>query len=84
MSKGVAGIMTLADFYREEADRCQRRAAVGRIPARARRWHELADEYLRLALMMEDAAPARRGALRIPMQQQAVQQQAQVIARRAS
>jgi hypothetical protein len=67
--------MSTAAFYREEADRCQRRAAAARNPGRARRWHDLADEYLRLALMMEDAeAESPQLSMRVPMQQQELQQ----------
>jgi hypothetical protein len=46
--------MNIADFYRDEAVRCQRRAQQSRSPERAKKWHGLADEYLRLALQLEE------------------------------
>ena len=45
--------MTLSEFYRDEAARCQRRAEKSRRPERAQRWKALADESLYYALLME-------------------------------
>jgi hypothetical protein len=61
--------MTTSDFYRDEAARCLRRADASRQPERARKWHELADEYLRLALLMEQAGSGREARVRAPAQQ---------------
>jgi len=46
--------MNISDFYRDEAVRCQRRAQKSRSPEQAKKWHGLADEYLRLALQFEE------------------------------
>ena len=71
--------MTPSEFYRDEASRCLRRAEASRRPERGRKWHDLADEYLRLALMMEGTGegppPAAMGAA---VQQEAQQPQAQL------
>jgi len=65
--------MDISDFYRDEAVRCQRRAEQSRHPERAKKWRDLADDYLRLALQFEEteAPPPGPGAF-VP---QAVQQQ---------
>jgi hypothetical protein len=76
---GLAAGMTPSEFYRDEAGRCLRRAEASRRPERARKWHDLADEYLRLALMMEGASeappPAAMGAA---VQQETQQPQSQL------
>jgi hypothetical protein len=54
--------MTVAEFYRDEAARCLRRAETSQTPERRKKWHELADEYLRLALLMADAQTTNRQA----------------------
>ena len=41
--------MTIAEFYRHEAERCQRRSAQSDNTERAEKWFALAEEYLRLA-----------------------------------
>jgi hypothetical protein len=46
--------MTLSEFYRDEAARCQLRAEKSRRPDRAQRWNAFADEYLQLSLSIED------------------------------
>jgi len=71
--------MTPSEFYRDEAGRCLRRAEASQRPERARKWHDLADEYLRLALMMEGTGesppPAAMG---VAVQQETQQRQSQL------
>jgi hypothetical protein len=52
--------MTLSEFYRDEAARCQRRAEKSRLPHQAQRWNALADEYLQVSLLMEGAAEKQK------------------------
>jgi hypothetical protein len=73
---GAGEDVTPAEFYRDEAARCVRRAEASRTPERRKKWHELADEYLRLALLMEDSETSGRQApMRVSTQFQTVQQQ---------
>jgi hypothetical protein len=46
--------ITTSQFYLEEAVRCQKRAEASRNPERATRWRKLAEEYLQLAISMDD------------------------------
>ena len=65
--------MTLAEFYRDEAARCLARAKTSRSPERQKKWLFLADEYLRLALLMEEDETSRRQPpMRVSLQHQLV------------
>jgi hypothetical protein len=75
--------MTPSEFYRDEAARCLRRAETSQRPERARKWHDLADEYLRLALMMEGTGEGtgegpRPAAMGVAVQQEMQQPQSQL------
>jgi len=73
--------MTPSEFYRDEAARCLRRAETSQRPERARKWHDLADEYLRLALMMEGTGAGERpppAAMGVAVQQEMQQPQSQL------
>jgi hypothetical protein len=48
--------MTDPAFYREEAERCRQMAALSPGTAVSRRWRALADEYLQLALAIDEPA----------------------------
>ena len=50
----IARAMTTSAFYREEAERCRRMAATSRERAAAKRWRVLADDYLMLALSLDE------------------------------
>jgi hypothetical protein len=52
--------MTTAAFYRTEAARCSERAEKARSAERAKRWQQLAEEYLQLASQLERAGTAAR------------------------
>lgn len=51
--------MTIAEFYRSEADRCQRRSAHSADAERAEKWHALANEYLYFAQQLDVEAQPR-------------------------
>jgi len=51
--------MTIAEFYRSEAARCQRRSAQCGSSERAEKWHALVNEYLQLAQQFETDAQLR-------------------------
>jgi len=67
--------MTLSEFYRGEAQRCLRRAGASRQAERAKKWHDLADEYLRLALLTDGTEATEHTPMHGVMREQAVQQQ---------
>ena len=48
--------MTDPAFYREEAERCRQMAALSPGTAASKRWRQLADEYLQLALASDEPA----------------------------
>jgi len=65
--------MADAAYYRDEANRCRKLAAASPDPEAAARWRSLAADYEQLAEALE-SSPAM---VRVPMQQQPVQQQQQ-------
>lgn len=72
------------EYYRGEAQRCRDLVAATPESRLARRWHELADEYITLAEELDAARTGRASMLRAnaqrtPMQQQPVQQQQEKI-----
>jgi len=65
--------MADAAYYRDEASRCRKLAGASPDPEAAARWRSLAADYEQLAEALE-SSPAM---VRVPMQQQPVQQQQQ-------
>jgi hypothetical protein len=63
--------MSNPDHYRREARRCRDLAANSPDPEAAKRWRAIAADYDNLADAFED----RPAAVRLPMQQQPMQQQ---------
>lgn len=69
--------MVSPEYYRREAQRCRALAMGTNDPEAAARWKRIADDYETLAKAMqaEEAKPAPPPSIRVPMQQQPVQQQ---------